>query len=119
MAVTLIPFMLIPQMILAGLLVPVTGFLKLSSTLFNPLYAAHEGAQGQLSDTAQQLLRLSPLPMWMASGLLLFHGLIAVLLGLAFLYKRDRQNMTYTELLREAPALLEKLRAKLPHLPKT
>jgi ABC-type multidrug transport system ATPase subunit len=89
-AVALVPMVIIPQIILAGVIVPVTGFAAVLAKGLVPVYWAQQALDAVLPDREQMLLGLDP-PTCAASLLgVAAHLVICVTATIALLWWQDR-----------------------------
>jgi ABC-type multidrug transport system permease subunit len=91
-AVALVPMAVIPQIILAGVIAPLTGFAEVLAKGLVTVYWAQQALDSLLPDHFQRLLHLDP-PSWAASivGVATHLG-VCVAATFAFLWSQDRMR---------------------------
>jgi hypothetical protein len=99
LAVTIVPIILIPQIIMAGLIAPLVGYARVFAQVFISAYWAYQGLLKQAEPTLQDRLRDantldlgSEWTLAKVASVLVVHILVFAVLALAVLYARDRKE---------------------------
>jgi ABC-type multidrug transport system ATPase subunit len=102
MAITLIPVAIIPQIILSGVIAPLSGLSRLLARWGITVYWGNRGLDGLLADPVAQAAGVEKGSAWQAGAVVLAHTAVFVAAALAVLLLQNRRPRGLASLLRLA-----------------